>query len=275
VGRGCGDLDPHGAVIVGSRHRHALVGQHREDVRMRVPVPVVTPHADHRHLRSHGAEEGLLAGARAVVRDGERLGAELVGLGEQVSLRRALHVPREQQSAALPRDPEHHRAVVELASRGPVRPSRRRREHLEVEVTDGHPLAGHGVVDGDAVAVGLREHVVDGRELVGQRPVPQLADLDGAQHLGHAAHVIEVGMGDHRQVEAAGAVGPQPACRGVILTGVHEQPGPRRLHEEGVPLADVDGGHRQHGRWSVRRHLPHARGDDGGQRDDRRGARGA
>ncbi|HSK21748.1 MAG TPA: hypothetical protein VK906_01160 [Egicoccus sp.] len=245
------DPDAHGAVEVGAMHPYAEAAQCVDGDRRGMAVVVVGPDADQRHLRVHGGEERQIGRGRAVVRDREQVRLEArparVGgrAGLQVGLRRPLRVAGEQRPSPRPGGPHDQGAVVRLAVGVPVRPSRAGSEHRQLDVADDRPVTGHRRADRDLPFGGEREHLGHPGHVRLERAQPDRVDADGAHHLGHAAEVVGVGVGHHEQVEAATAVGAQPACGALVAAGVDEDPRPRGLEQVGVALADVDGGHGQ------------------------------
>jgi hypothetical protein len=127
-----GDLDPHGAFQVGAPHLDAERLERRDDVRVRVTVPVVAPGADQPDPRSDGREERGIGGGRPVVGHGQHLDVEQVRpaeLGrqrEQIGLGNTLHVARDEHAPVAPGGEHHDRAVVEFAPRPAVGPPRSR-----------------------------------------------------------------------------------------------------------------------------------------------------
>ncbi len=227
-------------------HPRAQRPQRRQDVGVRVPVPVVGADADQRHLGVHRHQERRIGRPRTVVGHGQHVGRQPVGpVDQQVGLGLALDVTREQHPGPAVGDPQHEGGLVALAAREAVRAAGWRMQDLDREVTevDGGPL--DRCADGHAARRRLRQQPGGRGQPGGQRPGPHRPDAHPPQDLGDTADVIEMGMGDHHQIEMTTAMPTQPARCGPVLTGVDQHAGPRRLHEERIALADVDRRHPQ------------------------------
>jgi hypothetical protein len=220
-------LHRHRPVAVGARHLDTEALELRQHLRVGVPVPVVLPHADEPDLGTDRLEERGIRRRPAVVGHGERLGPQQVRGLQQIGLGGQLRVPGQQHAPILPRDTQHDGAVVQLAAGEAVRPPGRRAQHLDLEITHHRPLPRHRRPHRDTDVRGRGEHLLDRVEVVRHRPVPQRTHLDAAQHLGHAADVVEMRVGDHGHVERRSALGAQPTTRRRVLARVHEQPGGR------------------------------------------------
>jgi hypothetical protein len=217
---------------------------------MRVPVPVASADADHGGVRRYRGQERRVGGGRTVVGHHQHVGGEPVGhAGEQIGLGGALDVTGDQQHRVPVGDPHHVGRLVELAARETVGPSRRRMQHLKVQVPEPQRVAR---------TRGVHRHAAVGRDLpqrgeFGQlrRDVgvgPHRGDPQPSQHRGHPADVIEVGVADHREIEPSTPVRAQPAGGGVVGTGIDEHAGTRGFDEQRVALPDVDGREREPGR---------------------------
>lgn len=137
-------------------HLRARRLQGRQDVRVRVAVPVVGADADHRHPRADGREEGWIGRARTVVRDGEHLGAQLLRpFGQQPALGLVLDVTRQEHPGAAVRHPQHQGGLVQLAARVAVGATGRRVQDLDGDVTEPDRRVGGRGEHADA-AVGRR-----------------------------------------------------------------------------------------------------------------------
>ena len=154
----------------------------------------------------------------------------------------------------------------------------------------GDAVAGAQVADADAERCGLREEGAVGRG-VGVDADPELAGAEVAQHGGHAAHVVGVGVGEGDDVEAADAGATRGRARRPLrrrrrwlswrrrfrrcggaggAAGVDEHGAAGGADDEqGVALADVDGGDFELAGMDGRRRGPE--GDRGGERKERDG----
>ena len=214
--------------MIGAVHLRPQRFEGGQGVGVRVPVPVVGTDADQCHLGAHRCEERRVGRARTVVGDGQHVGGQLLRpIGQQVGLRPELDVAGEQHPGPTVDDPQHEGGLVQLAAGEPVRAAGRWMQDLDGQVAElhGRPL-GRGA-DGHPARCRLGAQLARGGQLGGQRQHPQHPDAYPPQDLGHATDVIEMGVGDHHQVEMTTAVPTQPPRRGFVLTAVHQHPGPR------------------------------------------------
>lgn len=233
-------------------HPRAHGCQRREDVRVGMPVRVLGPDADEGHRRIDRREERRLGGPGAVVRHGEHVGAQLVRtLGQQAGLRLALDVPGQEHARPPMVHPQHQGGLVALARRVPVRPTGRGMQDLDGQVTDADGRALHRGPHGRAASRRRRPQLDRSRGLRWQRHQPHGPHTHPPDHLGGPAEMIEVGVGHHQGIEVTSAVLAQPPRGGAVGTGVDQDPGPGRLDQERVALADVDRRHPELGRWQA------------------------
>jgi hypothetical protein len=250
-------LRPEGAARRGDDHRaleirpadlraQRLEGCQR--VGVGVPMPVVGADADQRHLGSHRREERRIGRARTVVGHGQHIGRQLLWpVGQQVGLGLELDVARQQHSGSAVDHAQHQGGLVELTAGEAVRTPGRGMQHLDRQVTEVDGLPLDGGADGHAVSRRRGEQCCerfgDVGLLGGQRRQPHGTDPHPPQHLRSTTEVIEMWVGDHDEVDMTAAMPTQPPRRGPVLTGVHQNAGSRRLHEERITLTHVDRRH--------------------------------
>jgi hypothetical protein len=233
-------------------------------------MPVVTAGADQRHLRAGGEQERRLAGRAPVVGHGQQLDGQLGAGSQQRRLCLPLRVAGEQRPPSLVGHPQHGRGLVELAPRVTVGPSGGRAEHVDPQVAEHDPVPCRHVADGDRAGGRLLEQRGGLGQLGRYRPVPDRGDVEPPQHLRGTAHVVEVSVGHHEQVERRAPLLPQPPRRGRVLTGVDEYPRGRGLEQVGVTLTDVDRRDREPRGRQPPADLRHPRrGDQRDARDER------
>ena len=246
---------------------------------MRVSVAVVPAERRHRDRRAHGVEEPLRIGRPAVVGNLEDLGTQPAGLAQQRLLSQRVAVAGEQHAAVGTGDAQHHRAAV---ARRVLRHPPRRREHLDGARAQREPHAGVHADDRDPAGPGDS----DGFDRTGGQRVRSAADAGGdqqrshvhaPQHLGEAAGVVVVPVGQHDSVERADATRRQ-------FSGQHARVGSRiddharavapagRLDEQAVALTDIE--HRElqcagRGRWQAQQHDGSGHRHRGDARDGR------
>lgn len=206
-----------------------------------------------------------------MVRDDEHLGDhERTVPGEEQGVRPGLRVPRDQDPPAARREAQHQRRLVELAAGVGEGPARRRVQDLDGEVRERHRPTALGRADRDAPRRGEREELPLLRTVGRHRPEPEHPDLERGHDLVHPTDVVEVGVGHDGEVDAPAAAAREPLGRAAVLPRVDQDRDARRLDEDRVTLADVDGGEgeRSAGRWEraaqrrARRATRQQRGED-------------
>lgn len=221
------DHDGHGAAEIGAVDPGAQRLQRRQGVGVGVPVLVVGADADQGHLGAHRRQERGLGRAGTVVGHGQHLGRQPLGpIGQQVGLRLASDVAREQHPGAAVEHPQHQRGLVALAAGEPVGPAGRGMQHLDGQVTEVDPRALDRGPHGHPASRRCCSQLAAGGRLGGQRPHPQRPHTHPPQHLGDPADVVEIRVGDHHQIEVAAAMPTQPPRGGPVGAGIDQDPGP-------------------------------------------------
>lgn len=221
--------------------------QLRQHVWVRVAVVVVLARTDDRVAGPDCGEELGQRGRPAVVGDLQQARTQEVGAPEQIPLPRDLDVPGEQDRSAVVADPQDQRGVVQFAVGPAVRTARRRGEDVDGEFADHGPLPGLRLMHRDVAGRGGGADPVLVLGVFRHRPVPQCPDRHVPEHLVDAPDVVGVRMAEHEQVDPD-APASKPPPRRVVPADVDQDPRAAALDQDGVPLADVDGGDGQGGR---------------------------
>ena len=184
---------PHGGLPPG-RHRHRDISlqigashldvqpvEVRQDVRVRMAVPVVGADPDHADLGTDRLQERRFGGGRTVVRDREQLRLQpRCVAGQQIPLSGGLHVTGGQDPLVAEVEAQDVGAVVELAALVPVRTPRGRMQHLHPQVADRDLVAGDRGPHGDVAVGGDLVHLRGFRQVGRQRRRPHHAHVDTA-----------------------------------------------------------------------------------------------
>jgi hypothetical protein len=255
------------------------LGEHR---RMRVAVVVV---GTDRHDRGRRADRGEEAGRvrrAAVMGDLQDARAEPFGTAQQAGLRVGLGVAGEQDRTGVVADAQDEGVLVEVVRERAVGG---RAEHLDERAPEREALAGGDGLERDGATARDRVCVDGAAREVGAGARRGGADDEGAdvepfEDARESAAVVGVRVGQGDDVEAGdAALAEQSQREAGVGAAVDEHSrravGAWRLDEQGVALADVEGGERERGH---RRQGAQARergeGDDDGDGEHRQ-ARGA
>jgi len=238
-------------------------GDAGEDLGAGVPEGVVAAYGDDGFVRGEGGEEvGIGGGSAAVVADLEE-GDGVEAVGEHGALAGGFGVAFEEGGGFAVLEMEDEGVVVDGGAG--VRVGGVGGEDAEGDAAEGESVSGAEVADADVEAGGeFEEGGV--RRGDGVDADPELGGVEVAQDGGHAAHVIAVSVGEGDGVEMADVAGPEVggddlfadveaggrgggAGRGAgedaadWASGVDEEGAAFGTDdEEGVALADVDGG---------------------------------
>lgn len=165
--------------------------------------------------------------------------ADARGLGSARDLL-ALRIAREKRREAAPaigvREAQHHGVLVLAPVARPVRPDR-----PELEPPDAQ-----GVSPADLATAASRQQpggIAQLARYVGRRALPHEhgAHRDATHQRLEATVVVVVQVRDHHRVEPPHVEPGELPGTGVVRgTGVHQDGGPAVLHQDGVPLPDVE-----------------------------------
>ena len=290
-----------------------------EDLGAGVTEGVVAANADDGVMGADGGQEGGVGGgAAAVVADFEQGGRGDASVFEHGGFAGCFGVAFKQDAGVIKVETEDEGVVVYRGAGVGV--GEFGGKDGGVEIGPGEGFTGVEVADSDVLGVSLSEEGEEERGVAGVDAEPEFAGVEVVQDGGHAAHVVGVGVGEHDDVDVADVAGPEiggdhlfadvPGAGGGVGTAAG---GSSRVYEEGlargaddeqgISLADVDGGDFQlaeveggrrgieDGEWdedgdedacgeeeaATGSQRDDAEGDAGGRErdDDRRGARGA
>jgi hypothetical protein len=236
-----------------------------------VAVGVVGPDGDQCHPGAAGREERRIGVPAPVVRNLQHVRAEVGPGREYPCLGLRAQVAGEQDPHAALGDPDDHRQIVGLRSRG--RPLGGGGEHLDRRRPDRPTVPRHQ--DCALSTAAPHEAVERLLPLVGgsQRAGGDDPDLTTGQSTGEPSRVIGVQVGHQHERKD---VDPEPVEAAVdradVRAGVDQDTGAGAgRHHEGVTLPDVAGDDEGVGRWPAPDHLPQgpADGDQPHQRGQR------
>jgi hypothetical protein len=244
-----------------------------------VAVRVVGAHGHQGHPGARRGEELRIGVGAAVVGHLEHVGGQVDAVPDEAVLRLCTEVTGQEHPEAPDRHPDDQGQIVRFRTRH--RPPGARRQHIHLDRTDAHPVAG---LEHRSGAGRLPQDGVEGRGAVvvrRQRTGRDEIDVPAGERAGQAAHVVGVQMAEEHERELVDAEPVQAAVdRTDLGAGVHEHAGAgRRGDDQRVPLPDVAGDEDRVGGRPATGDLPQrpAHGDDGHQGDqgDETDARGA
>ncbi len=163
-----------------------------------------------------------------------------VRASHQVPLRVALDVTGQQDGPPRPCHAQHDGQLVPLPVRPAVGAAGRRMQHLDRQAAEPRPLTGDRAMHRHTLGERIGDERL-GSVIVGRRSGPELADHDVVEHVGQSVEVVGIRVGQDDEVDPVAAGASEVVDRRPVGPAVHEQPHARRLHEDRVPLPDVDG----------------------------------